>query len=113
MGPILEVNKPVFIVRSLQGLCHLVHTDKSHIVHVNGINISGRAKRQSKKEKKTGNTNSYVVCNMQAEKGEISVYLCGLLQEPACGGQDHTGSYIKHAYWVLGPRKARLRCSSL
>ena len=33
-------------------------------------------------------------------KREIPFHLCGLLQEPACGGQNHIG-YLKHAYWVF------------
>ena len=50
MGPILEVNKPMFLSDRCKGYA-MAHTNKSHIVHVNGINIVGRAKPQSKNRK--------------------------------------------------------------
>lgn len=38
MGPILIVNKAAFLPDRCKGYA-MAHTNKSHIVHVNGINI--------------------------------------------------------------------------
>lgn len=70
----------------------MAHTNKPHIVHVNGIKnaiIHIYGVGQNKTSKPEGKKMYYIITTQHAspKKGGIPVHLCGLLQEPAVGGK--------------------------